>query len=244
MWEQAGKGGKAVKVMTEEELRAVMEERKAEERLVLSGIVLRKMDLSRWKLDNIDFSMGRFEHVCFDGADMKGSCIRNALFLECTFRGTDFRNADMQSAALRGNDLTGANIEGANLLCAVLEHAKLDGVKFNGETKYFQLYCPREGAFLGYKKCFNDRLVQLLIPADAKRTSATMSSCRCNKAKVLTIKSFDYQEEFEEAWSLADENFVYRKGEWVEVPDFDEDRWNDSTTGIHFWLTREEAKAY
>lgn len=45
-------------------------------------------------------------------------------------------------------------------------------------------------------------------------------------------------------WSLVDENFVYRKGQWVEVPDFDEDRWNDSTTGIHFWMTREEAKAY
>jgi len=28
------------------------------------------------------------------------------------------------------------------------------------------------------------------------------------------------------------------------VLDFNEDRWQDSTTGIHFWLTREEALAY
>ena len=64
------------------------------------------------------------------------------------------------------------------------------------------------------------------------------------KSHVLTIKSFDYSEEYDEAWSLVDENFVYRRGQWVEVKDFNEDRWQDSTTGIHFWLTREEAKAY
>nr|WP_278247372.1 DUF5758 domain-containing protein [Clostridium botulinum] len=28
------------------------------------------------------------------------------------------------------------------------------------------------------------------------------------------------------------------------MKDFDEDRWMDSTTGIHFWMTREEAKNY
>ncbi len=74
--------------------------------------------------------------------------------------------------------------------------------------------------------------------------SSTLPSCRCNKAKVLTIKSFDYKENYMEAWSLVDENFVYRVGEWVEVKDFDEDRWMDSTRGIHFWMTREEAKSY
>lgn len=227
-----------------DELKERIKNREGKGMLVLSDITLKDADLSGWDLSHIDFSLSRFERVCFDGADMSHCSIRNALFLECTFRGTDFRYADMKSAALRYDDLTGADIEGADLMCAVLEHAKLDGIIYNDETKHFKMHCPEEGAFLGYKKCFNNRLVQLLIPADAKRTSATMTSCRCSKAKVLTIKSFDYQEEFEEAWSLVDENFVYRKGQWVEVPDFDEDRWNDSTTGIHFWLTRAEALAY
>ncbi|MDE6937837.1 MAG: pentapeptide repeat-containing protein, partial [Lachnospiraceae bacterium] len=111
-------------------------------------------------------------------------------------------------------------------------------------TQWFRMHCPEKGAILGYKKCVNDRLVQLLIPTDAKRTSATLPSCRCSKAKVLTIKSFDSSLEFDEAWSLVDENFVYRRGDWAEVKDFNEDRWMDSTTGIHFWMTREEAIAY
>lgn len=191
-----------------------------------------------------DFSNQTFKNVCFDRQDLSNCNFENCLFENCSFRNANLRNANLRSAAMRYNDLTGANIEGADLYACVLEHAKLDGVIYNEDTKWFKLHCPEEGPFLGYKKCFNNRLVQLLIPADAKRTSATMNSCRCSKAKVLTIKSFDYQEEYDEAWSLVDENFVYRKGEWVEVLDFNEDRWMDSTTGIHFWLTREEALAY
>ena len=133
---------------------------------------------------------------------------------------------------------------GANLYGAVLEHAKLDGIQSDHTTQWFRMHCPETGPILGYKKCVNDRVVQLLIPADAKRTSATRPSCRCSKAKVLSIKSFDETEEFEEAWSLVDENFVYRKGQWVEVKDFNEDRWMDSTTGIHFWMERKEALGY
>jgi hypothetical protein len=61
---------------------------------------------------------------------------------------------------------------------------------------------------------------------------------------VLTTKSFDLTQNFDEAWSFVDENFVYKKGEWVEVKDFNENRWQNSTTGIHFWMSRTEAAAY
>ena len=233
-----------MKKMTLEMLKEILAARKDGEPLALREIELCDADLSGWKLEHIDFSLSQFHRVCFDGADMQGCSLENALLDMCTFRGTCFHNANLKCAAMRYNDLTGADIEGADLMCAVLEHAKLDGIVYNDETKFFKMYCPEKGAFLGYKKCFNNRLVQLLIPEDAKRTSATMNSCRCSKAKVLTIKSFDYEEEFDEALSLVDENFVYRKGEWVVVLDFDEDRWNDSTTGIHFWMTRAEALAY
>lgn len=185
-----------------------------------------------------------FENIIFDGTDFTGCDLSNALFKNCSFRNANFTNANMQGADLRNDDLTGATLNGANLFACILEGTILNDVEINDQTKWFRMRCPETGAFLGYKKCFNNRLVQLLIPEDAKRTSATMNSCRCSKAKVLTIKSFDYKEEFEEAWSLVDENFVYRKGEWVEVKDFNENRWVDSTTGIHFWMTREEALAY
>ncbi|MCC5424419.1 pentapeptide repeat-containing protein [Clostridium botulinum] len=230
--------------LSQEEFKEILKNRNPKERLVLKEIELFDMDFTSWNLSNIDFSLSAFHRVKFDEANLEYSSVFNALFDECTVRKANFRHANLECAVLRYADMTGCNIEGANLYAAVLEYAKLDGIIFDEDTKWFHLHCPEKGAFLAYKKCFNDRLVQLLIPADAKRTSATLPSCRCNKAKVLTIKSFDYKESYMEAWSLVDENFVYRVCEWVEVKDFNEDRWMDSTTGIHFWMTREEAKNY
>ena len=230
--------------LTQEELKEILNSRDPQQVLDLQNKEFSDMDLSGWDLSNIDFSMSTFHRVVFDGADMTKCNVSHVLFENCSLRGASLRFAKLECALLRYADMRECNIEGANLHCAVLEYAKLDGIISNEETKWFRLHCPEKGAFLGYKKCFNGRLVQLLIPADAKRTSATMNSCRCNKAKVLTIKSFDYKENYTEAWSLVDENFVYRVGEWVEVKDFNEDRWMDSTTGIHFWLTREEAMNY
>lgn len=210
----------------------------------MQGIVLRNMDLSGMDLRGIDFSRASFHHVCFDRADLSGCILKNVLFEQCSFCGAVLREADLEASALRGADMRACDIRGANLFCAVLEKAKLVNCISDENTKFFRLYCPEEGAFVGYKKCCDNRIAELLIPADAKRTSTTRSSCRCSRAKVLVIKSIDCSVYFDEAWSTVDENFVYRTGEWVEVQDFDEDRWNESTTGIHFWMTREEAVRY
>lgn len=236
--------GDIMRELLQHEFIEILKNRKPKQRLDLKEIELFDMDFTGWDLSDIDFSMSAFHRVKFDKANLTYSSVVNTLFDECTARKTNFRHADLECAVLRYADMTDCNIEGANLYGAVLEYAKLDGIISNEDTKWFRLHCPREGGFLGYKKCFNELLVQLLIPTDAKRTSATLPSCRCNKAKVLTIKSFDYKESYMEAWSLVDENFVYRVGEWVEVKNFNEDRWIDSTTGIHFWMTREEARNY
>lgn len=230
--------------MTEAELWTMLESRNQKERLELKEYEFHNMNLTGWDLSNVDVSLSSFHGSILNGVNFENSSVENALFDGCPMKGANFKNASMKRACFRSCDLSDANIEGADLFFAVLELANLDSVKADENTKWYRLYCPEEGAFLGYKKCIGDRLVQLLIPADAKRTSATYRTCRCNKAKVLTIKSFDFKESFSEAWSMVDENFVYRVGEWVEVKDFNEDRWFDSTTGIHFWLTREEAMAY
>lgn len=227
-----------------EELKGILEERTPGDRLDLREREFRDMDLTGWDLSKIDFTLSSFQNVVLNHADFHDSSVHNVLFDGSSMHGANFENACMRTASLRRCDLGEANIKGADLFGAVLEDANLEGIISDENTKWFRLHCPEKGAFLGYKKCVNDRLVQLLIPEDALRTSATLPCCRCSKAKVLTIKSFDYQEEFDEAWSLVDENFVYKKGQWVEVKDFNKDRWYDSTTGIHIWLTREEAKAY
>ncbi|MGN1166198.1 MAG: pentapeptide repeat-containing protein [Lachnospiraceae bacterium] len=230
--------------ISEEEIKKAFANRKPEERLSFAECEIWDMDLSGEDFSNADFTLSSFQNTVLNNVSFENSSVENALFDGCPLRNVNFKNAIMRTASFRYCDMRECNIEDANLFGAVLEHANLEGIVSNEGTQWFRLRCPETGAFLAYKKCVNDRMVQLLVPADAKRTSATLPSCRCNKAKVLTIKSFDYKENFEEAWSLVDENFVYKKGEWVEVKDFNEDRWMDSTTGIHFWMTRKEAQDY
>lgn len=176
--------------------------------------------------------------------NFQGKNIQGRTFINMDIRGANFKNANLVGVDFRGSDLRGENFEGANLFGSDLEDTLLDNVRYDNNTKYFQMYCPIEGPFLGYKKCYNFRIVQLLIPADAKRSSATRNTCRCDKAKVLTIKSIDCKDSFDEAISYVDENFVYKVGQWVKAENFNEDRWVESTTGIHFFMTREEAIGY
>lgn len=116
-------------------------------------------------------------------------------------------------------------------------------------TVLVPIVCPVEGEFIGYKKCFtknsyNYCIVKLLIPEDAKRSSACTNKCRCSKAKVLDIISLKTNRHLKTAISSRDTNFVYKVGEMVEVDDFDEDRFNECSRGIHFFMTEEEARGY
>lgn len=233
-----------MKKISKQEFLEILNRRKAGERLSFREYEFETMDLSGMDLSNIDFVLSSLQHVKLRNVNLENSSLENSLFDGTDLHGANLKNANMKMGAFRSCDLGECNICGADLYASVLENANLEGIISDEDTKWFRLRCPEEGAFLGYKKCVNDRLVQLLIPADAKRSSSTMRCCRCDKAKVLTIKSFDYEQEFDEAWSLVNEDFVYRKGQWVEAGNYNPDRWFDSTGGIHFWLTREEAKAY
>lgn len=162
--------------------------REEREKLDFSRSRFSHLNLAGVDLSGLNMEWSDFEDVSFAGADLTGVNLANVRCVNTSFAAANLRDADLSGAALRGCDLHNAHIEGANLYSANLEHARLDGIVDDERTQFFRLYPPATGAFLGYKKCFNDLLVQLLIPADAKRTSATLHSCRTNKAKVLSIK--------------------------------------------------------
>ena len=117
------------------------------------------------------------------------------------------------------------------------------GISCDALDTFIPMACPKEGAFIGYKKCRSGRIVQLEIPEGAKRSSAYGKKCRCSRAKVLNIWTAD-GEEAGYAISCHDETFVYHKGKTVEVKDFNGSRFNECSSGIHFFMTREEAENY
>lgn len=177
------------------------------------------------------------------GADLYGADLRDAHLYGANLCDADLRDAHLCGAHLCDADLRDADLRDADLCGADLRGAKLRGVRYNEQTAYYAMQCPEKGAYIGYKKA-EGKIVELEIQADAKRSSATTRKCRASKAKVLSITSIDGKEHFEEAKSSRDQSFVYRVGKTVEVKDFDEDRWRECSTGIHHFITREEAAMY
>ena len=168
-----------------------------------------------------------------DGGECADLCDAN--LRGANLRGADLRDANLRSANLRGADLRDANLRSAR---------NVDKVAWNMYTAFYPLQCPETGSFIGYKKAAG-KIIMLEICADAKRSSSTTRKCRCSKAKVLSITNPDGSESgLTKVASDHDRGFVYRVGEIVETPDFDENRWNECTAGIHFFITREEAVKY
>lgn len=122
--------------------------------------------------------------------------------------------------------------------------ANLSGEDLSEEDLYIPLACPEKGSFIGFKKTINN-IVELEIQEDALRCSATSRKCRCSKAKVISITNLDgTPSDMKSVRSKFDPNFIYTVGDIVEVTNFDENRWNECSTGIHFFITRQEAVDY
>lgn len=230
--------------MTRDELLQKLKDRRAGERLDLSHATLKSVDLSGCDLRNCDLSWADLENARLDGALLDGSSLAHSLLSRGSLRAASLRGVDLEGANLRWVDFTDAHAEGANFFTAVMEYTVNDGIVIDDATKWYRMHCPESGAFVAYKKCFDMRLVQLLVPADARRVSPTSPWGRCDKAKVLSIWSFDGRERYDEATSLQTDDFVYPLGQWVTEPRFNPDRWLESAPGIHFWMTRQEAFDY
>ena len=179
-------------------------------------------------------------------ADLCGANLRNA-----DLRGADLCNTDLRNADLRGADLCGANLRNADLRGADLCNTDLRNTDLRNadlrnavNVPFIPYACPDFGMFIGYKKA-SGYIVELEIPEDAKRLSATTRKCRCNKAKVLRILNYDRTvADVTEVRSNYNSAFVYKVGDIVSVDNFDEDRFNECSTGIHFFINFQEAVDY
>ena len=158
-------------------------------------------------------------------------------------RGVNLSCTNLSYTDLRGADLRYANLNNANLWDANLKGANLNNVETNMNTIGYNLACPEEGIFTGYKKA-NGCIIKLLILEDSKRSSATTAKCRCDKAKVLEIKEIETSKRVKKVSSDYDPEFIYEVGRLVSVDDFDDDRWNECSTGIHFFMNKENALNY
>jgi hypothetical protein len=211
---------------------------------VLTFTNLSRADLSGTDLSHANLSGANLSRANLSGTDLSGTDLSHANLSGANLSRANLSGTDLSYANLSGANLSGANLRCADLIGANLSCADLTQIIYNNDTKFFAIQCPEEGSFIGYKKC-NGFIVKLEIPSDAKRSSATSRKCRCSKAKTLSITNLDGSDS--DILAIAsdfDPNFIYKIGEVVEVKDFDENRWNECSSGIHYFITRNEAVSY
>ena len=141
-----------------------------------------------------------------------------------------------------------ADVSRADLHGADLRRADLSGAK---NVPFVPMTCPDSGAFVGWKKVRTQHgyckyaIAKLLIAEDAKRSSATTRKCRADYVVVLELQELDGTRlpAGVEGYSLrrGEHMAVYREGEKVSADGWNEDRWDECSHGIHFFVNRQEA---
>ena len=178
------------------------------------------------------------------GANLWGADLQDANLQDANLWGADLQGANLWGANLQGANLCGADLRGANL-----QDANLCGAKNLPDLSWTSIV-PESGAVVGWKKVFSrvvgQVIVKLEILEDAKRCNATGRKCRCSAAKVLEIQNLDSTSTGVN--SVVNTNYTpnvtYTVGEVVYPDSFDDNRWNECSHGIHFFITRTEAVNY
>jgi len=205
----------------------------------LRGANLRGANLHDANLHDADLRDADLHGANLRVANLYGADLRDADLRGADLHGANLHDANLHDADLRGADLHGANLRVANLHGANLHGANLHGAKDIPAIAIAQTRVCAEGDIFGYKKCLNGIIVKLLIPKEAKRNNAFGRKCRAEYAKVIEIIGAD------KAISQHDNSFIYKVGDIVgPTTPFDEDFTNECSTGIHFFITLEEAKNY
>ena len=219
-----------MKKITKEELKTILEQH--ELWLVSNEKEGKRADLTFANLTGADLT----------GADLTRANLRYADLTRADLYGADLTGANLTCADLTGAHLTDANLTHANLTGANLSCADLTCVDLTDTILDKKEQC-RKGIVLtepmiGYKKSDEDKIITLEIPVGAKVFSINNNKRRANKANVI-----DMQGETELS-SMYNTNFKYHVGDEIEIEDFDEWYNVECGAGVHFFLTRKEAKKY
>lgn len=230
-------------------------------------IEIYNFNLSDFIFDSITFKNVEFYNCIFDCADFINCNIENCTFNECNMKSIDFHNTLITNTKFTDVNLSKSKFEQDTVISNVkfretnlskvdFKNANISNIYGNVHTQFYHLQCPEEGSFIGFKKVetINSTenkyyILKLFIPEDAKRSSATSRKCRASYVKTLKIEEYDKNGNFIKEVNEVEnrmylEKTLYKVNEFTYPSDFDENRWDECSEGIHFFITKEEAIQY
>lgn len=192
----------------------------------------------------------------FLGDKFSYSCENNTVkktVEEAVRRNISLAFADLSYTILRGTilcyaNLSGADLNHADLKYAILSDANLLGANLSDAKIDYPMGFP-DGEFIGWKKVIvrnkSPYIIKLKVLADSKRSRGITDKCRCDKALVLEIQNLDGSKtDLTKVVNNKIKRCPYEVGKIVKADSWDENRFNECSHGIHFFLDREKAVDY
>ena len=182
-------------------------------------------------LKNTDFSCANAWSANFN----ESNC-QNALFLSANLTEASFEGADLDEASFAQANLTGANLQDTNIIT----------VEFDNTVGIYPV-CPTHGNFIGWTigEDFkgNECLVEIFIPAWARRSSGTTRKCR---TEALVVNSLERLKDGYNPFGvpLRFRDYILTKNEVIRDNDYEVDRFKTSSADLYFWISKEEALAH
>lgn len=213
----------------------------------LSDVVVSDIDLS-----HADLTLANFYNSIMGFAKLDNTELGGAILAKTNLRFSDLTGANLSGADLSDADLSHSNLSNVNLLDAALFNTYLDGSIVDNIITNYPMNLP-DGEFIAWKKVHtdvvNEYIIKLKILENSKRSRGTSDRCRCDKALVLEIQNLDgsksdLTEVHHIGFSLKSLPCIYKVGEIVEADRWDNNRFNECSHGIHFFLSRERAESY
>jgi len=195
----------------------------------LQEAVKTRADLSWANLSGADLSWANLSWANLSGANLSGA----------NLSGANLSRADLSGANLSRANLSGANLSRANLSRADLIGAKIPKKQLKKIQPYFQIV-PEQGSFIAWKKGAGGCIIKLEIPAKAKRVNSTGRKCRAEFVKTLAI--WNGKKRIKECCGKHDNKTIYKVGEFTYPDSFDPSPLVECSNGIHFFITKQEAK--
>jgi len=210
--------------------------RETRERLIECGIAparlpytwRAKIDLSGVSLRGANLSCAYLRGANLSEADLHGAFLSFAILNEANLSNANLCAAYLRGATLRDANLSGADLSGTTLRGALLHDADLSGIRTNCLTT--GIHKAPEGALIGWGKK-SGHIVKMLM---RKYRAAWVKTLEIDDGVTLRV----------EHWTGYGTVIYYEVGAMTRADSWDEDRWNECSHGIHFFLTREEAEAW